>query len=96
VASREESRSTNQELFRAANELLEERGEKYRAGGAIPFLCECADVECLGQIELSRVEYEQVRASENRFVILPGHARVEGERVIEDKGRFHIAEKQAP
>jgi hypothetical protein len=95
VPNREESREANQRLFRTANDRLEERGEEYGISGSIPFLCECAEVECLGQIDLSLAEYERVRAKPNRFVILPGHSMVEGERVIEDKGRFHMVEKEA-
>ncbi len=84
----------NQELFRAGNERI---GEVARNSGAderaIPFLCECAAESCLGRIELTFSEYEGVRSTGNRFVILPGHARIEGERVLEDNGRFQIVQK---
>jgi hypothetical protein len=87
----------NQELFRVGNERI---GEVARAGGAdgvaVPFLCECAADTCLGRIELTFREYEGVRSASNQFVILPGHARIEGERVLEEvHGRFQIVRKEA-
>jgi hypothetical protein len=93
VPHRDERLKENQELFRTANERLEERGETYGAE-SIPFLCECAGIDCLGRIDLSLVEYEHVRARPNRFVILPGHSIVEGESVIEERGGFHLVEKE--
>jgi hypothetical protein len=87
----------NQELFRAGNERI---GEVARGagqdGGAIPFLCECAAETCLGRVELTFTEYEGVRSVANQFVILPGHLRIEGERVLEDNGRFQIVRKEEP
>jgi hypothetical protein len=88
----------NQDLFRTGNERI---GEVAKGAGAdgleIPFLCECAADTCLGRIELTFTEYEGVRSGSNQFVILPGHARIEGERVLEEvDGRFQIVRKEAP
>lgn len=85
----------NQELFRTANERI---GEVAKGAVAkkvsIPFLCECASETCLGRIELTFSEYEGVHARQNQFVILPGHETVEGERLIEDNGRFQVVRKE--
>jgi hypothetical protein len=85
----------NQMLFRSANERLDERAQEYATdGGRVPFLCECANDACLGRVELSRTEYLQVRSHPERYVILPGHPTIEGEMVMEDNGRFQVAEKR--
>jgi hypothetical protein len=93
VPTREQRLAENQHLFLRANERLEERVETYGVSDAIPFLCECAEVECLGKIDLSLVDYKTIRAEPNRFVILPGHAMIEGETLVEDNGHYHIVEK---
>jgi hypothetical protein len=94
VPDRDQRLAANQRLFRTANERLEERVEAYGVVESVPFLCECADAACLGQIDLSLDDYRVVRAEPNRFVILPGHAMVEGEKVIGDNVRYHVVEKE--
>jgi hypothetical protein len=93
AAEREARLADNQALFRMANERLEERVEEYGSGDSIPFLCECADVTCLGRIDLTLSAYREVRATPSRFVILPGHAMTKGERVVADRTGFQIVEK---
>jgi hypothetical protein len=95
VIGREERLTQAQALFRTANERLLERAEDYVEDGAsIPFLCECADEACLGRIELTMAQYRGVRAERNRYLILPGHPRIEREHVVEDNGHFQIVEKE--
>jgi hypothetical protein len=53
----------------------------------------CGD-RSLGQIELAVDDYLRIRNTRHRFVILPGHSIAEGEKLIEDMGRFHIVEKE--
>ena len=95
MPTRDQRLAENQRLFRTANERLEERVETYGVSEEIPFLCECAEVECLGKIDLSLVDYRMIRAEPNRFVILPGHAMIEGEILIADNGHYHVVEKGA-
>jgi|SRR5918997_5662642 hypothetical protein len=93
AADREARLAENQALFRMANERLDERVEEYGAVDSIPFLCECADVSCLGRINLTLSAYREARAKPNRFVIIPGHAMIEDERVVAVKTGFQIVEK---
>ena len=96
MATREERLTQNQKLFRVANERLRERVSELDTDEApIPFLCECADDACLGRVELAPSRYQEVREHENRYMILPDHLMVEGERVIEDNGHFHVVEKES-
>ena len=86
----------NQKLFRKANDRFEQRVEEYsRDGVSAPFLCECADEACLGRVELTLPQYEEIRRQRGRYVILPGHPTIEKERLVDDKGDFQIVEKDA-
>jgi hypothetical protein len=38
-------------------------------------------------------EYESVRKQSTTFLLAPGHAEREMERVVSDRGRFHVVEK---
>lgn len=95
VKAREDKRVRNQELFRLANERLDERVRNLDVERAfIPFICECADEGCLGRVHLTADDYEDIRAKPNRYVIVPGHATIEGENVVEDNEHFHVVEKE--
>jgi hypothetical protein len=95
MTGRDRRMRENQELFRTGNERI---GEVARSSGVqgevLPFLCECASDSCLDRIELTISEYQDVRSGERQFVILPGHARAERERVLSDNGRFQIVRKE--
>jgi hypothetical protein len=65
-------------------------------GRYLEFLCECGHVECVEHIELTREEYEEVRAEPTHFVLMPGHENGSVERVIAETKRFVVVEKLAP
>jgi hypothetical protein len=84
----------NQKLFRRANEYLEGAVEdSVSSEEGIPFLCECADDDCLGRVELTLVQYGGVRSHEDRYFMLPGHELAEGEAVVEEHDDFHVTQK---
>jgi hypothetical protein len=93
VASTEESMAHNQTVFRAGNEAvsrnLQERGD------FLPLMCECADVECMQELRVTRGEYEAVRAHPRRFLVVSGHETSDAEsiRVVERAERFSVLEK---
>lgn len=85
----------NEKLFRSANERLHQRVDDLVAPGQfIPFLCECIDDTCMARIELTSEEYEEARSDDEHFVIAPGHPRLDGERIVEEAGRFLIVTKE--
>jgi hypothetical protein len=95
VNTREERLVENEETFRRANELLVEVVEQQSATpSVIPFLCECADDLCLGRVELTSAAYQDVRAHDNRFVIIGGHLQAEAEHVVDKLGPYEIVEKE--
>src|SRR5262249_40438858 len=42
----------------------------------VPFLCECADPECVEIVRLGLAEYEAIRRNPRRFFNAPGHQAV--------------------
>jgi hypothetical protein len=95
ATSREERFIQNEELFRSANERLRERAEVIVAPRqSIPFLCECIDDTCMARIDLTLEDYDRIRSDDEHFVIAPGHPRLEGERVIAERGHFLIVTKE--
>ena len=64
-------------------------------GQLIPFLCECADDDCMGRIEITAWRYEDIHADEGHYVILPGHTRIAGEKILEENSYYEIVKKAA-
>ena len=92
----EERMRESQESFRYANERLREciSGAGIVDHRHIPFLCECADEDCLGRINATMDEFEQAHATYDEYFILPGHSRMRGEVAIEENGRYDVVTKE--
>lgn len=96
MAAREEKPAENQRMSRSANERLQDvAGRMAVDGQVIPFLCECADAGCLGRLEISIDDYFLAHLGFDRYVALPGHARVDGEVLVEDRGHYEVLTKAA-
>jgi hypothetical protein len=86
----------NEEVFRLANERLRDQiADAVVADRLVPFLCECADERCMKRVEMSLADYQSVRAHPDTFAVLPGHVAEQGEAVVEDRGSFHVVQKEA-
>jgi hypothetical protein len=90
-----QQQSRNQILFREVNERVREVAAPLlgtREEGA--FLCECGDEACTETIRLDLEEYEAVRASPHRFVMVPGHqdGTVEAS-TVQGNGRYVVVER---
>jgi hypothetical protein len=87
----------NDIAFRKANELISDAANQYqRTTGLLPFMCECAEPGCTEVTQLTRAEYEEVRADPAYFINVPGHEtalRGHG-RVVREHERFVIVEKR--
>ena len=84
----------NETLFREVNERVKSVSEGFAEPEAMAeFVCECGDDSCAARIQMSLAEYERVRSSPIRFVIVPGHELPEVERVVEENDRFTVVEK---
>jgi hypothetical protein len=87
-----ERRATTEALFRDVNERIAESAERFDAEET-DFICECADTSCTHRVTASLAEYEEVRDDPTTFLLVPGHEQRDIERVVEDRGRFHVVEK---
>jgi hypothetical protein len=83
-------------MARSANERLQDvAGRTAQQGEVIPFLCECADAECLGRVEISIDDYFVAHLDRSHFVIMPGHPRIDGETMVADHGHYEVVRKAA-
>jgi hypothetical protein len=96
----------NEAAYRKVNEAIEAGAKHSGPGAAFAVRCECGSIGCNRLIELTVAEYEAVRASPRRFVLLHGHEIPEVETVVErfddylvvekDPETAHIAERTDP
>jgi len=80
----------NEATFRKVNEGM----EAAQPGGRMSFLCECGRLGCNQLIELTRDEYEAVRAHSRRFALVDGHEIDEVEDVVERAESYIVVEKR--
>lgn len=88
----------NESFFRAVNEKIELEAESIGVGAhPVPFVCECPDPSCTEIVELTLVEYEQVRTGPARFFVVPGHqalaVQANAAVVLEERDGVCIADK---
>jgi len=84
----------NEKLFRQVNEAREQASAS-SGDTKLEFVCECSDPACTSRISLTVGEFERVRQSPDRYIVLPGHEISAIERVVEDRGAFEVVEKDA-
>ena len=80
----------NEATFRKVNEIMEEGQD---SSGLMTFLCECGRLDCSIPIQLTLLEYEDVRENPRRFAILDGHEILESEEIVERHDRYVVVEK---
>ena len=95
MLSRHERLEQNQKMFRDANERFEDAVEQNGLDGVrpVPFLCECADSDCRGRIEITTGDYDAAHIDSDHYVILPGHRTIAGEEIVEDNVTYLVADK---
>jgi hypothetical protein len=76
---------------RRVNEAIERGTEA--APGAV-FVCECGNLGCTATIELKIADYEAVRSSFDRFLVLPGHEIDSVEDVVERHDGYLVVVKR--
>jgi len=88
----QERRALNEALFRDVNERIAESTARVDQSRT-EFVCECADPNCTERVPVTLAEYERVRRQSTTFLLAPGHAEPEIERLLSDRGRFQVVEK---
>jgi hypothetical protein len=89
----QERLSANEAVFRQINEGIERGHWPGEEDSPVSFRCECALLGCNDLVELSVREYEHVRSNPRRFIVLPGHERLDVEMVVERRDSYLIVEK---
>ena len=93
-AERQRRVAENESIFREVNEqVIRALPGAFGAEDYMQFVCECAQPSCTELIEMTRPQYETVRANGRRFAIRPGHETAGVERVVESNERFEVVEK---
>ena len=84
----------NEVLFRATNESIERGQWPGDPGKLVRFRCECSRLDCNEAVELTLPQYEQIRQSPRRFVVVAGHETPEIEMVVGSDEQFSVVEKR--
>lgn len=84
----------NEAVFRQINEGIERGQWPGEEDEPIGFRCECAKLGCAELIELSVRDYERVRENPRRFILRPGHERLDAEVVVEQHPAYVVVEKR--
>lgn len=84
----------NEANFRDLNEWTEADNDEVGDHNAMDaYICECGDASCAAPIQLTRAEYEFVRAEGSYFAIATNHENPEFDRVVEERERYTIVAK---
>jgi hypothetical protein len=85
----------NEAVFRALNEELEGLNEAFAfASRTFLIVCECGDLTCVEQIEVSVEEYAQLRSDPTLFAVIQGHASPDTEEEIASRHGWDIVRKR--
>lgn len=91
----QERLAANESVFREINEGIERGQWPGEEDSPVGFRCECARLGCNDLLELTVHEYERVRANPRRFIVVPGHERLDAEIVVERNPGYLVVEKIA-
>jgi hypothetical protein len=90
---RQDRIARNEATYRDVNEAIEAGRADAADDPPRPYMCECGLLECNVLVELTRAEYEAVRANPIRFFMVDGHEIPDVENIVERTDRFIVAEK---
>jgi hypothetical protein len=104
MQTRKKRQARNEALLRQVNEQIERVDKATQEAGlsedtTFEFLCECGsaketDVSCEERVEMTLVEYEEVRSQDDRFALFPGHETAELEAVVRRTDRYVVVDKK--
>ena len=83
----------NETGSREINEWIEESHLGTIEGSSNPYVCECSDGDCKSMINLTRFEYEEVRASATHFAIALDHESPDLDLLVSERDGFTIVRK---
>lgn len=85
----------NEALFREVNERLEDLNNTFaNLTETFQVVCECGNVECLDQVPIDAIAYNDVRADAALFILVRGHADGQVEAVVDEKDDYEVVRKR--
>jgi hypothetical protein len=94
VTTRNERREENQRTFQQANQRLHDLVDgRLPEEKPVPFLCECADVECRERVEVGLTQWQDIAKQRQLFLIVAGHPRSDGEEIVDTLGPYEVVQK---
>jgi hypothetical protein len=83
----------NEAIFREINEGIQRGHWPGEEESVNSFRCECASLGCTEMVPLTFEQYERVRADPRRFIVAPGHERLDIEVVVEQGPGYQVVQK---
>ena len=84
--------ATTESLFREVNERIGETAVS-AADTEVAFVCECGRRDCTHRVDATLEDYEGIRSSPHRFLVVPGHEDDRIEEVVAERPGFRVVEK---
>ena len=102
VDQRQERQARNEALVRQVNEKIEQVDQASSFADdemAFEFHCECGradddEIGCDERVVMTLREYEDIRAQDDRFAVVPGHEDAALEDVVRRSDRFLVVDKK--
>lgn len=89
----EERAARNESLFREVNDQVVALAW-HATDETVGFVCECSDADCAERLHVPLGVYQDVRSNPRRFIVVPGHERVELETVVDRNDGYTVVEKE--
>ncbi len=94
MSPREQHIFQNEELFREVNSHIAALDDRLGVDGKpLLLMCECANTGCTTLIRVEPATFREVRASSGRFLVAPGHERLDTEAVVGQAVAYLVVEK---
>jgi hypothetical protein len=83
----------NEAIFREINEGIRRGRWPGEEDSITSFRCECASLGCSDMLALTFHDYEQIRSHPRRFLVAPGHERLDVEVVVARQPNYLVVQK---
>lgn len=83
----------NEAIFREINEGIRRGRWPGEEDSMTSFRCECASLGCSEMLALSFHDYEHIRNHPRRFLVAPGHERLDVEVVVSRQANYLVVQK---
>lgn len=83
----------NEAIFREINEGIRRGRWPGEEESITSFRCECASLGCTEMLALTFQTYERVRNHPRRFIVAPGHERLDVEVVVDTQPTYFVVQK---